>query len=174
MKETYNGFDIYFDRNTEEWYTLIDQDGKPWIVGGVGQDRVIDSSLKKLKEKLDVLRRSKFQRRVVFVRVGRYRHGGGEDKEYFPQYTEATLTSVAPNGNAYYVVKGSKHAEKENLRWGSKIVIDTPANRKLIEEIEAAGRKEWEAEVVQKKASAKLTTYNEDLYEEIYGKKIIR
>ncbi len=88
--------------------------------------------LKDRRGSLDKSRRNEFKRMPCFVRSGHYRQGGGRDEKYLPYYTEATITSVSPNGNAYVVRKGEKHGEKHNIRWNSDIILDTPANRKLI------------------------------------------
>ena len=172
-KQTYNGFEIRFDEESETWCTDVDEKGKQSEY--MSSDRRIENqSLKKLKEALDLLKRSKFERKAVFVRTDRYRIGRGEDKKYEPQYTEATLTSIAPNGNAYVVKKGEKHADKTSLKYGeSGIILDTPENRKLIEQIEKEGENEWRAEVAQERLRNKLKQLDgKKAYKEVYGKEI--
>ena len=171
--ETYNGFPIRFDSKKEVWYALVNEDSKPAEYDSI-DNRIENASLKKLKELLDLIRRKKFSRIPVFVRARTYRKGGGDDKKYEPQYTEATLTSISPNGNAYTVIKGEKHGDKTNIRWHStSIILDTPENRKIIKEIDEAGRKEWEAEVEQKSLRGKLKFLDgKKVYKEIYGKEL--
>ena len=173
-KQIYNGFEIKFDETHEVWYTHVDENGKqPEYTSS--DNKLENVSLKKLKEILDKLKKSKFERMKVFVRADNYRYGGGNDKKYSPQYTEATLTSVAPNGNAYVVKKGEKHGDKFNLKYrGSEgIFLDTPENIKIITEIDIEGEKEWKAEVLQKKLKEKLKMIDgHKVYEGIYGKEL--
>lgn len=169
--ETYAGFEIRFDEKNEVWFANVDSDGKPAKIDS--QDgRIQHASLKKVKELIDLARRSKFKRMPVFVRSGNYRRGGGQDEKYLPEYSEATLTSVSPGGNAYVVKKGEKHADKTWLRYGdSGIILDTPENRKLIAEFEMQGEIEWRAEREQERIKAKMKQLDgPKTFEAIYGK----
>ena len=167
-QQTYNGFEISFEEKGELWVAVVDLDNGE-------KERVTDSSLKVLKTKLDLFKKKKFERMPVFVRAtGRYRMGGGQDKAYEPQYTEAMVTSVSPDGNIYTVAKGKKTGEKHHIsQWASRgtIVLDTPENRKMIAEIEKAGQAEWEAEKTQAELVAKLEYLNDkELYKQVYSK----
>lgn len=165
-KEIYNGFEIFFDKEKEEWFTQIKNDGGEW-------DRIGNVSLKKLKESLDVMKRSKFERIPCFVSTKHYRYGGGRDEKYLPHYCEATITSVSPNGNAWVVRKGEKHSEKHGLRWSSDIIMDTPENRKLIKEFEEQAEIEFNAEKKQNKIREKLQKVDgAKLYKSVYSKDI--
>lgn len=179
-EQLYNGFKIEFDDEEEVWYTLIDEEGKPTNINS-RDTRTQDTSLKKLKEKLDLLKRKKFERRPVLIVASRnYRYGHGEDKKYERQYTEGTMTSVSPSGIVFVVPKGEKHAERYNIsvnRYSDddpstiSVYEDNAKNRKIIEEIEAAGEAEWMAEVAMEKARKKLVGISgQKLYKEIYGK----
>lgn len=173
-EEIYNGFKIRFDVKTEVWYTCVDENGKPYQYDS-DEKRVWDSSLKKLKEKLDLMCKSKFERMKVFVRAGHYRLGGGRDEEYLPEYTEATLTSVAPNGNAYIVKKGEKHSEKYHLGGfrNNSIIQDTPENRKIIAAFEKQGEIGWNADREQARLKENLEMVDgEKLFKSIYKKDI--
>lgn len=170
-KEIYNGFKIRFDEKKEVWYTNIDQKGKQSEYDSA-DERLENVSLKNLKEMLDKVKRSKFERMPVFVSSHRY--GMGIEENYSPQYVEATLTSIAPNGNAYTVKKGEKYGEKTSLEYSSRsIILDTPANRAIIFNIEKAGMKEWKAEEEQKNLKEKLKYINgKKVYKEVYGKEL--
>lgn len=176
-EEIYNGFKISFDEKKEVWYANISEDGSDANLSSP-ETRNEDSSLKKLKEKLDLIKRRKFARRNVLIRApGRYRRGGGMDDKYTPEYIEGTMTSVGPNGYVYVVPKGSKHPEKfriGNASWDNgeiDVYDDTPDNRALIAEIEEAGRAEWKAEIAQNKGRERLKKMQgKKLYKEVYGK----
>ncbi len=178
MKEKliYNGLNISFDEDKEYWYTNIDPiTGKQAEYRSVGENEIHNTSLKELKKMLDVMKRKKFERIPVFISAGNYRYGGGDDPRYLPQYAEGVLTSISPNGNAFVVKKGSKHGEKFFLgRYNSEsIILDTPENRKVIAEIEAAGKKEWEAEKSKKELRKKLKFIDgKKVYKDIYGKEL--
>ena len=152
----HNGFKITFNEKEEQWYANLG-DGEFFH----------HTSLAKLKEALDKKKKGDFDRIPIFVLINRY----GSHKEWTERYGEATITSVSPNGNAYYVEKGSKHAQKEGLRYGGWLYEDTKENRKLIAEYHALSKKnfdiEAEMEVVQKKMK-KLD--GEKLFKSIYGR----
>lgn len=174
-KETYNSFEIQFDEKREVWFAHVWEEGDK---GNSSENRVENASLKKLKELLDKAKRRKFERMAIFVRTNRYRLGGGRDKSYESQFEEAMLTSIAPGGNMFFVRKGSKHSEKTyissyyNSR-STELVLDTPANRKVIADIETAGRIEWEAEIKQEKLRDDLLYVDgQKLYEQVYSKKL--
>lgn len=165
MEEIYNGFTIRFNKYDDQWETTI-KDGEK------NNETVTDKSLKKLKEFLDRLKRSKFERVTVFIRTDSYRYGGGFDEKFEPFYTEAVMTSVSPTGQAFIVPKGEKSAKKFSLSYrDTSIIEDTPANRALIAEYETSAKIEWEQEHIQKKIEAKLKTVNgQKLYKSVYGK----
>lgn len=177
MKEIYNGFIITFDEKEEVWFTDVNEEGKQNEYKS-SDTRVQDPSLKKLKEKLDLIKRKKFERRPVLVRTSRYRHGGGNDKKYEPGFCEATMTSVSPNGTVWVVKKGEKHPEKFHISLYSTldqglidVYEDNKENRAIIAEIEAAGEAEWRAEVAEKKARERLKGISgRKLYKAVYGK----
>lgn len=177
-KQVYNGFGVFFDEKHEVWFAHVGEDGKD---AGVRSDdtRLEDASLKKLKERLDIIKRRKFERRPVLVRKGgRYRYGGGRDEKYEPQYEEGTMTSVSPSGVVYVVPKGDKHPDKYRIHtYGAndkgeiEVYEDTPENRATIAEIEKQGEAEWRAEVAQKEAEARLKKVGgRKLYKDVYGK----
>lgn len=177
-KQDYNGFEVGFNTDSEMWYALVDEEGKQAKYNSP-DTLTEDASLKKLKERLDLIKRKKFERRPVLILNNRYRHGGGEDKKYESQYAEGTMTSVSPNGTVWVVKKGEKSPEKHHISNYStldkgtldSVYEDTPKNRAIIAEIETAGKAEWEAEVAQKKSKEKLKGIGgKKLYKEIYGK----
>jgi len=180
QENIYNGFNIRFDEKEEVWYALVSEDGTESDVSSP-DTRVQDASLKKLKERLDLIKRKKFERRKVLIQVShRYRYGGGRDEKYDLQFTEGVMTSVSPNGTVWVVPKGEKHPEKFRIHVYSSddigqidVYEDTPENRAIIAQIEKAGEAEWRAEVEQNKARKKLKGISgSKLYKEIYGKNI--
>src|SRR5258708_4820083 len=149
----HGGFKIKFDQSEEEWIAKISD--SEWVR---------DKSLKKLKEYLDKLNKKEFKRIPIFVHVNRYSRG---DK-YEPRYGQATITSVSPNGNAYYVEKGSKHAQKEGLRY-CYLYEDTAENRTIIEEYEALSKQNFEIEQKMKAASDKIKNIDgNELFKSLY------
>tara|TARA_R110000851_G_scaffold323403_1_gene490067 strand:- start:456 stop:974 length:519 start_codon:yes stop_codon:yes gene_type:complete len=165
--QNHNGYEISFEEKNEVWKTKIKLENDI-------EENLEDASLKGLKKKIDLFCKKKFERMPVFVRTKVYRMGGGRDKSYLRQYTEATITSVSPDGNIYTVVKGEKHSAKNSIsRYNSQsvIVLDTVVNRELIEKIEAAGKAEWKAKVEQNKLIELLNRLDEaKLYRSVYGK----
>lgn len=169
-QEIYNEFTIKFDEKMEYWYACVSEDGKDDPIN-CGDNVVRHASLKTLKEMLDKIKRRKFERTPVFVRADYYRLGGGRDEKYMPHWTEATMTSVSPNGNIFVVKKGEKHAKKMYARYGTGIYHDTPENRVLIEEYEKNGEMEWRAERQQRIIGEKMKQVDgEKLYKQVYGK----
>lgn len=164
-KETYNGFEIRFEEKNEEWVAYIE------VEGATEKQRIANTSIKKLKETLDKLKRNAFARVPCFVRTSHHRMGGGKDEKYLPYYTEATITSVSPNGNAWVVQKGKKTAERHGLRWSDDIIEDTPQNRKLIAQYEEQSEIEFHAEKKQVKLREQFKKIDgRKLYEKVYGK----
>lgn len=160
MNEEYSGIEIRFDKEREMWYFLHDH------------ERVEDASLKKIKTLIDKMKRNKFERIKVFVQTDRYRYGGGKDPKYLPQYELATITSISPQGQAYFVREGKKNAEKQHIKWHS-FVVDSQENRKIIADIEKCGEIEWRAERDQEASKKKLKELKgAAIYKDLYGKEL--
>lgn len=160
MIEEYNGIEIRFNKERELWYFVHDG------------ERVEDASLKKLKTLIDKMKRSKFERIKIIVQTDRYRYGGGRDPKYLAQYEFATITSISPQGYAFFVREGKKAAERTGLKY-SDIILDTPDNRKIIAEIEKHGEAEWRAEREQEAAKKKLKLLKgAAVCKDLYGKDI--
>ena len=156
----HNGFTIKFDEQKEEWWTSIKSDD--------GQETVSDPSLKKMREYIDKLQKKTFKRIPIFVHINRYR--SGREETYLPHYGEATITSVSPNGNAYYVEKGRKHSSKEGLRYGY-LYEDTPDNRAAIAEYEKCAQEVHGAEKRERAAQDKIKKIDgSKLFKSIYGR----
>jgi hypothetical protein len=156
----HNGYTIKFSDEREEWWTTIKSDE--------GEETISDSSLKKMRQYIDKLQKKTFKRIPIFVHVNRYR--SGSEVAYLPRYGQATITSVSPNGNAYYVEKGRKHSSKEGLRY-CYLYEDTPENREAIAEYERCAKEAHEANLREKKAGEKIKRIDgSKLFKSIYGR----
>jgi len=156
----HNGHTINFDEEREEWWTTIKSDE--------GQETVSDPSLKKMREYIDKLQKKTFKRIPIFVSINRYR--SGTEIEYLPRYREATITSVSPNGNAYYVEKGRKNSSKEGLRY-CYLYEDTPENREAIAHYEKCAKEAHDASLRERDAQKKIKLIDGNkLFKSIYGR----
>lgn len=169
-KEIYNGFEIKFDKRDEVWYTDVGEDGKQAQYSSP-DTRVQNASLKKVKELLDGLKRGRFERKNVFVTNDSYRYNSQKEK-FVPKYTQAVITSVSPNGNAFIVKKGEKHASKYRLHYSdSELIIDNPENRSTILKIEDQRKAIFNAKKEEEKLKKQLKCFNgKQLYKEVYNK----
>lgn len=156
LKEIHNGIEITFSRDQEDWWA------------NVGDEQIRDKSLAAVKEYIDKMKKKEFKRVPVFTVGERYR--SGKEEVFKPRYVEAVISSVSPNGNAYVMKNGSKHAEKEGLRY-TYLIDGTEQNRKLLAEYEKYAEEEFNADKKKEAVMKKIKRLDGNaLFKSIYDR----
>lgn len=141
MEQDYRGHKIRFNEKKEVWEARVK------VPQGDNYTDVSDPSLATVKKFIDKILKKSFKRVKVFAERP---HSWSYQKDTRPPYITAEITSISPDGEIFIVYQGEKTAHKARCT----VWADTPANAKLVSELNALEKQKEDIETsIDKKES---------------------